>query len=57
MYRPNLEQNGALIFTELTTIKEATIGHGSLPAVVFMNTKNLELLFLNKTMVVIERTA
>lgn len=48
MYHPNLEQNGALIFTELTMIKEATIGHGSLPAVVFMNTKNLELLFSNK---------
>jgi hypothetical protein len=48
MYRPNLEQNGGLIFTELTTIKEATIGPGSLPAEVFTNIKNLELLFLNK---------
>jgi hypothetical protein len=48
MYRPNLEQNGGLIFTELTMIKGATIGPGSLPAEVFTNTKNLELLFLNK---------
>ena len=48
MYPQDLEQNGELIFTELTTIKEATIGPGSLQALVSMNIKNLELLFLNK---------
>jgi hypothetical protein len=48
MYRPRLEQNGAQIFTELTMIKEATIGLGSQQGLVSTNTKNLELLFLNK---------
>jgi hypothetical protein len=48
MYHPRLEQNGVLIFTELTTIKAATIGLGSQQALVSTNTKNLEQLFLNK---------
>ena len=48
MYHPRQEQNGALIFIELTMTKVATIGPGNLPTLVSTNTKSLELLFLNK---------